>query len=259
MKVLDCESFDTTLISLEKITSIERGSIFEFLYDFDLEDFYRRNPLYETGDKILLSKFRKCFDPGLAYDQSNWFHLTRIYETEDFDNGILPLFDVVENKWDKLYNLVSELIPENEWIKFRINMEKGLIGPHSSLYKFRTSNNMFEGPYAISIRDTAFKCDEIRHHNYLNVPEIIKDICYCFELNYDYDLLDIYTQKSSPCIVKFRSDFSDTDLLGQVLLYMHHTIHNKRFNSHCKTNYNAHGCRIPPEDIIKVEYLDNPY
>jgi len=256
MKVLDCESFYHSLFSLENITNINSEEILDFLQCFDMDAFYQRNPLFEKGDKLLLYKFKKQFGPIMHYDQSNWFHLTRIYKNDDFQSGILPLIDVVESKWDKLYPLVSNIISEDEWNDFRKNMEMGLLGPHSSLYKFRTTNTHFEGPYAISIKDTAFKTNKICHHNYLAVPEIIRDICLCFEHNYGYDLFNEYSKNSIPCIVKFKTQFSDPELIGNVLFYMYQTVHNKELNSNCKTNYNAQGCRIPPEDILKIEYLN---
>lgn len=259
MKVLDCESFYTTLFSLENITNINKDAILNFLHGFNIDNFYQRNPLYDTGDKILLYKFKKEFNPAMKYDQSNWFHLTRLHKNEDFKSGILPLIDVVGSKWDKLYNLISDEISEEEWIKFRRNMEMGLLGPHSSLYKFRVSNTHFKGPYAISIKDTAFKADKIRHHDYLQVPEIIKDICFCFKHNYGYDLFDEYSKNSLPCIVKFKTDYSHPDLIGKVLFYMYQTVHNKELNSNCKTNYNANGSKIPPEDILKVELLNHKF
>jgi len=256
MKVLDCESFYTTLCSLKNITHINKDDILNFLNDFDMDGFYQRNPLYETGDKLLLYKFKKEFDPVISYDQSNWFHLTRLYKNEDFKSGILPLIDVVESKWDNLYNLIFDQISEEEWAKFRRNMENGLLGPHSSLYKFRISNTNFKGPYAISIKETAFNADKLRHHDYLAVPEIIKDICFCFENNYGYDLFNEYSKNSFPCIVKFKTDFSHPDIIGKVLFYLYQTVHGNELNSNCKINYNANGNKIPPEDILKVEYLN---
>ncbi len=256
MKVLDCESFYTTLSSLENITQINKEDILNFLKGFDMDDFYQRNPFYETGDKILLSKFKKEFNSVMSYDQSNWFHLTRLYKNEDFKSGILPLIDIVESKWDKLYNLIADKISDDEWASFRTNMELGLLGPHSSLYKFRISNTHFKGPYAISIKETAFIANKIRHHDYLAVPEIIKDICFCFESSYGYDLFKEYSNNSMPCIVKFKTNFSHPDLIGKVLFYLYQRVHDKELNFNCKTNYNANGVRIPPDDILKVEYLN---
>lgn len=254
MKVLDCESFYTTLSSLETITKVKKGNILSFLSNFDMDDFYHRNPLYGSGDRLLLLKFKKEFEPVMSYDQSNWFHLTRLYKNDDFKSGILPLVDVVEDKWEKLYSLISDKITEEEWAEFRRNMEMGKLGPHSSLYKFRISNNDFKGPYAISIKETAFVSDQIRNHDYLAVPEIIKDICFCFEQNLGYDLFKEYTRNSDPCIVKFKTEFSHPDLIGKVLFYIYQRVHEKELNSNCKTSYNANGNKIPPEDILKIEY-----
>lgn len=254
MKVLDCESFHTTLLSLENITQVKQENILSFLNNFDMNDFYYKNPLYGSRDKLILFKFKKKFDPVLSYDQSNWFHLTRLYKNDDFRSGILPLVDVVEDKWDKLYNLISDKLSENEWSQFRKNMEMGELGPHSSLYKFRMSNNGFKGPYAISIKETAFMSDQIRHHDYLAVPEIIKDICFCYEQTFGQDLFKEYTKNSNPCIVKFKTEYSHPNLIGKVLFYLYQRVHEEELNSHCKTNYNANGNKIPPEDILKIEY-----
>lgn len=254
MKVLDCESFYTTLSSLETITQVKKGNILSFLSNFDMDDFYHRNPLYGSGDRLLLLKFKKEFEPVMSYDQSNWFHLTRLYKNDDFKSGILPLVDVVEDKWEKLYSLISDKITEEEWAEFRGNMEMGKLGPHSSLYKFRISNNDFKGPYAISIKETAFVSDQIRNHDYLAVPEIIKDICFCFEQTFGYDLFKEYTRNSDPCIVKFKTEFSHPDLIGKVLFYIYQRVHEKELNSNCKASYNANGNKIPPEDILKIEY-----
>jgi len=257
MKVLDCESFCTTLLSLETITQVKQANILNFLNNFDMDDFYHKNPLFGTGDRLLLLKFRKEFDPVMSYDQSNWFHLTRLYNNDDFESGILPLEDVVDDKWDKLYSLISNKISLRDWAEFRKKMEMGALGPHSSLYKFRMSNTDFKGPYAISIKDTAFVSDEIKNHDYLAVPEIIRDICFCFEETFGYDLFKEYSKNSVPCIVKFKTEFSNPDLIGNVLLYIYQTIHEKALNPHCKINYNANGNKIPPEDILKIEYLDS--
>jgi len=257
MKVLDCESFQTTLLSLETITQVKQDNILNFLYNFDMDDFYHKNPLYKSGDKLLLLKFKNEFDPIINYDQSNWFHLTRIYKNEDFKSGILPLVDVVEDKWDKLYSLISNKISEKEWAEFRRDMERGALGPHSSLYKFRMSSTDFKGPYAISIKETAFLSDQIRNHDYLAVPEIIRDICFSFEQSFNQDLFKEYTKNSVPCIVKFKTEFSHPNLIGKVLFYLYQTVHEKALNANCKTNYNAKGNKIPPEDILKVEYLNS--
>ena len=256
MKVLDCESFFTTLSSLETITQVKQANILSFLNNFDMDDFYYRNPLYLSGDKLLLLKFREKFDPVMSYDQSNWFHLTRLYKNDDFESGILPLVDVVDEKWDILYSLTSDKVSLKEWADFRSKMEMGALGPHSSLYKFRMSNTDFKGPYAISIKDTAFVSDQIRNHNYLAVPEIIRDICICFEQTFNIDLFKEYSKNSVPCIVKFKTEFSNPDLIGNVLMYIYQTIHEKALNSNCKINYNANGNKIPPEDILKIEYVD---
>lgn len=256
MKVLDCESFHTTLLSLESITHVKQENILSFLNNFDMDDFYYRNPLYGSGDELLLLKFKNEFDPVTSYDQSNWFHLTRLYKNDDFKDGILPLVDVVEDKWDKLYSLISDKISTEEWTDFRKNMEMGALGPHSSLYKFRMSSTDFKGPYAISIKETAFVSDQIRNHDYLAVPEIIKDICFCFEKTFGYDLFKEYTKNSEPCIVKFKAEYSNPNLIGKVLFYLYQRVHEKELNSNCKSNYNANGNKIPPEDILKVEYLN---
>lgn len=254
IKVLDCETFETALISLEKITNLKSTEILNFLYNFDMEDFYDRNPYSDTGDKVLLNEFKTRFKPITDYDQTNWFHLTRVIRSENFKKGILPLKDVIKSKWDAIYNLVSDCISNEEWTGFRKKMQNGLLGHNSNLYKMKTSNSMFDGPYAMLIRETAFNANEMSNHDYLKIPEIIEDILICFEMETGYNLLDRYKKISSPCIVKFRTEFTNPNYLGPVLFYLYNKIHSQKLSRRCNTSYNAHGMKIPPENILNVEY-----
>lgn len=255
VKTLDCESFGSTILSLEKITNIEKEEIINFLSDFDMCEFYELNPYYDdTGDVLLFDQFNSTFIPSLNYDKTIWFHLTRTSPSNDFKNGILPLGVVINDIWDSLYELASDFISREGWYKFRETLEVGNGGWLAHLYQMKTSNKFHHGPYAMLIRDTAFKPGEIGNHDYLDVPEIVEDICVSFEKLCGYDLLDQYRKATRPCIVKFVSNFGDPNNISPVLYYLYKKIHRKRLNLYCNTTYDAKG-PILPENILNVEFL----
>lgn len=255
MKILNCESFNSALVSLEDITNIKKEKIVEFLTDFDMDKYYELHPNYDnTGDVLLFDQFKSTFNPRLDYDKTMWFHLTRIFPSNDFQNGILPLGFIIDDIWESLYELSSNFISKDDWYKFRATMEAGKGGWLAYLYQQKTSDNFHHGPYAMLIRDAAFKFKEMGNHDYLDVPEIIEDICVIFEKLYGKDLLNLYRKATMPCIIKFITGFGYPDNISPVLYYLYNTIHDKKLSIYCNTTYDAKG-PILPKNIVKVEFL----
>ena len=120
----------------------------------------------------------------------------------------------------------------------------------------RTSDNFHDGPYAMLIRDTAFKSDEMGNHDYLKVPEIIEDICIRFKEVYSHDLLEMYIKSTQSCIIKFVSDFANPDNISAAIYYLHNKIHHKDLSIYCNNCFDGEGNHIPRENILNVEFLD---
>lgn len=257
MKVLDCESIDITYTSLENILEIKRSRLESLFDDLDLDSFYRENPHYPIwADDHLFSEVTKICDPTRPYDQTCWFHLTRTIEKNDFKDGILPLNRQIDSIWDFLYSLVEGKFSRRKWNEFRKNL---LVGQsHDAfLYKMKTGDSMHWGPFAILVRDIAFRAEEVSNHDYLRAPEIVEDICNCFSDLLDFNLLDAFMRKTKPCIVKFIGPPRD-DCLRAALFYLHNVRWNAGFSQDSNTCFNGQGSPIPANRILKIEFPNYP-
>ena len=84
MKVLDCESIESTSISLSNITGIEVYSIKDFLLECNIEDYFAKGEeKYANGKMALFDLFKKEFTPKISIDYVFWFHLTRNFGAEN--------------------------------------------------------------------------------------------------------------------------------------------------------------------------------
>src|SRR5437899_12977202 len=203
MILLDCESIDSIYGSLEAITGAKRGAIESFLDSMDVDALYNSSsPPPCPGNDFLLRAFRKNFHSKLSYDATCWFHLTRVPGNCNFEAGILPLYQRLDSIWDFLFSLLHGAISKKQWNNFR---QGNLQSAHYSAqdYTMKTENPFHWGPYAMLVRDIAFKPAEMGNYDYLLGPEIVEDICFCFETVHKIDLLTLFRQNTRPCIVKF--------------------------------------------------------
>lgn len=259
MSILDCESISSTYMSLEAI-GIPSKELNDFLLNFDMDNYYDKYNYHDTGDSLLLDIIKTKFKPVINFEYTYWFHLTRTSKSNTFNEGILPLNKNIDNIWNFLFNLLSDELTVKEWNIYRNDLESGnlkkeyenIFGSH---YRNKIKNSILWGPYAMLIRDSAFKSKEMGNHDYLKVPEIIEDICYPFDKIYNFNLLDRYIKNTKPCIVKFRHSESKLYYLGAVLFYLYIMHHNLKMNIHCNTCFSGKGIKIPHKDILSVEYL----
>ena len=62
---------------------------------------------------MLFDEFKQYFNiKSLKYDFTIWFHLTRTFPSKNFDKGILPLHNIIDEIWDSLYYLVKDILSE---------------------------------------------------------------------------------------------------------------------------------------------------
>jgi hypothetical protein len=252
MKILDCESVKSTYTSLESILGVGRERMEVALENLDIEQFYAENPDCPLEyDRLLVSRIIDGTVSLPSFDQVCWFHITRTTPGNSFEQGILPLRHVIDHIWDFLYTLVDDVLSEEEWSAFRQNVGAG---HYAHLYRMKLGGRHLWGPYALLIRDIAFQPEEVGNHDYLDVPEIVEDICICFSERYDIDLLDAYRERTKPCIVKFvDSETTDEHLL--TALYYLYTVHRgDPLSMACNTCFDGGGSPIPKERILGVEY-----
>lgn len=254
MKILDCESVDSTYASLEEITEINHKEIKKYLANFDMNKYCESHP-WEYGDKILLNLFKKKYNCGCKFDYTCWFHLTRTFKDNKFERGILPLGEIINEIWDLLFELLPKEFSKIEWIKFRENLERCMDDDSAESYRLKINDQIHWGPFAMLVRGIAFKAPDVGNHDYLAVPEIIEDICECFKNFHEYDLLGKYKSETRPCIIKFKTADSLPDYLGSALYYLYCIAHNVAFSLHCNTCFDAMNNRIDNINIQKIDYV----
>lgn len=251
MKVLDCETADSTYASLESILGVRRGDLETIFGGLDVEEFYRAHPRYpHPPEDLVYSEVRKISALPGTYDRTCWFHITRTVPSNNFERGILPLGQCIDGIWDFLYSLAKKRVSPEEWATFRADMGDH---HHASLYEMKVHDDMHWGPYALLSRDHAFKPGEIGNHDYLGTPEIVEDICICFSEKFGFDLLAAFMRKTKPCIVKFVAG-PRSGCMSTAVYHLYNVYRGNRCSIQCNTCFDGEGVAVPGANILKVEF-----
>lgn len=251
MKVLDCETTDSTYASLEQILGVGRPKLESVFENVDVESFYRDNRYHpQPPESLVFSEVSKVITLPGDYDRTCWFHLSRVAPSNNFEQGLLPMGQCLDAIWNFLYSLAKKSVSPGEWGEFRKDMGSH---HHAGLYEMKASDSMHWGPYALLSRDHAFKSEEIGNHDYLGAPEIVEDICICFSERYEFDLLGAFMKKTRPCIVKF-FDGPRSDCVSTALYHLYNTHRGNGCSGQCNTCYDGEGVPVTPERIMKVEF-----
>jgi hypothetical protein len=257
MTILDCESVDSAYASIERILGIDRSKLEIVFNDIDLESIYQ-NDLHPDipPDQYLFREVERITGSKGEYDQTCWFHLTRTADENTFRSGILPLGHQIDAIWQILYSLTDTQITRKQWDEFRTNIcESG--GHHSKLYALKVEDPMAWGPYAILVKEIAFRAKEVGAHDYFRVPEIVEDICVCFNEAFGFSLLEVFRSSTRPCIVKFTAP-SRNDCLRKALFYLYHVHRKDKIVLDCSTCFNGKAIPVPAGSVLEVEFPDYP-
>lgn len=185
---------------------------------------YDSNPNFPyPADNLFSKKIRKMSNIAkFEWSKTCWFHLTRTTPTNQFENGLLPLGENLDYLWDLLFFLQKGFISKSEWSDFRNLLESSSSFDSAFQYQLKYNDKIHWGPYGMLIREAAFHSKDIGNYDYLDVPEIIDDICNPFHEKYGYDLLGVFKDATVPCIVKFETAYSDVNDLGTVVNFLYH-------------------------------------
>ena len=154
-----------------------------------------------------------------------------------------------ERIWTFLGRLASEWVTAAEWARFRKNMGG------SGAWAYQLKTNQMDGPFSFLCREVIFTPKDFIHHDYLNIPEIIEDICNSFEEMFGHSLRHKFVAATKPCIVKFRSSKPRPDALGKALMYIHtHAKSDGEGLFLCNTCFENEGNVITPNDILRIDW-----
>jgi hypothetical protein len=185
-----------------------------------------------------------------------WFHATRVFPGSGvFKNGILPLQKIMDEIWGNLFLIAKSKIAEREWEKFKQELETNSTNRFAGLYRLKVSKSIYGGPWGFLIKDLISKSQDMGNHDYLRTPEIVEDICACFDEKYGENLQDLVFQSTKPCIVKFIDNELNPANLGTAFYYLYSFFYKLRLNVFCNNCYDGKGMGVKKEDIYKIEFL----
>ncbi len=217
----------------------------------DLDTEYDNSVIYFGCDDYLRILFEEEFgEPKAQLKAVAWFHLTRTVRSCDFSEGILPLGQVLDRIWEMLDSLLGD-----SQQKSNLSIMRAFV-VQDSLFKLKLKNDIHHGPYAMLVRDAAFNPGKISNHDYLEIPEIIEDICNAYSNQFGHCIYHTITSKLEKCIVKFESDKNiSCNLLAPAILYCWCVVRKEKFSSYANTCFDSEGIPIFKSQIVSVNFL----
>ena len=258
VKALDCETVETAVQSMEQILEIGRCTLIDLFQDLDIEGYRRKTGRSDLPpDGVVDEAVRRRIGSTARVEGVCWFHVTRVRSEEDFDRGLLPLGQQIDSIWSFLHDLVRDRVSEEEWAEFRHRLDRGSMKGHfAGLYREKVARQSHWGPYAMLVRDIAFRPRDAGNHDYFRTPEIIEDICKSFPTKYGIDLFAEFRAATRPCIVKFFEDRNADHVLRPALYYLYCAYRGFKLSDYCNTCFDGKGLAVPRDRLLKVEFPD---
>jgi hypothetical protein len=244
---LDCETPEIALHSVSNIFGLTRTELIDFIKKFDLDDYIKKygNTEDRPADIVLKSLLIQT-NCNWGFSHTAWFHMTRCLPTEEFELGLKPLLEIIDDIWELLFKINPTPIERTKLDKYRELLETD----SSGIYQHRIKTPSEHGPdgnlvNGLRSREDGETC--IQDHYLKKAPEII--ICICEHYN---NLLNEYTRVTRPCIVKFETPHSKLEHLSTALYYVYERLQPEpEFDNTYNANYIGNGVPIYPDKIKK--------
>lgn len=254
MGILDCESTVSTLESLAEILGVDRAYLADFVRRFDLAT----APHDQESDEVLFSALCKRVAVKTAHDATCAFHVTRTDKPASFSQeGLLPLPKAIPKIWGFLSELGKVVVSDEEWKEFRRGVETANPCHYACLYRMKVGERGHWGPWGFLIRDFALVKPGPGYHDYRRTPEVVEDICICFQEHFGHDLLSMFIERTVPCVVKFRTSEANRVYLSAALHYLYVMHHEEGPSAALDVGVSAGPDGVPPKHILAVEQLDS--
>lgn len=193
--ILNCSSFSSALESAYLALNTSPEVLLPRIIKIG-DSITRQQHLEGSFEEILFKEISNEFEIS-PFSEVYWFHLTRTWPSETFEEGLLPRSLVEFKIWSQL---VDSITKENETIG---NKLKSLRTYNEPLKKPRL-DQWVEGPCGMLIRDHAFHPAEIGNGDFLYTSEFFLDLNEQYKERYGSEILLLITNLLTPCIVMFK-------------------------------------------------------
>ena len=195
----DCESRESTRACLLALFGCEAATLDDFLTDTTLDDEYQRGA-WELPPFDEFVYERACRRLGIPQMPTElcWFHGTRVPAGTTFTEGILPLPQALARLKANILATLNDKADRQE-VRSALERENGLT--------FHLQNKLTGGteygPFAMFVREMALDARATSQHAYVDMPEIIEDLCAEVQASCGRDLIPLFEQAWLPAVVKF--------------------------------------------------------
>ncbi len=246
---LDCESFESTLGSLSNIFDANPQSVLQFLKSETPE---KNENVKHSLDEAIYKKFKDAFPGSPNHSHTFWFHVTRVQTPGAFlESGILPTDPSRANQiWNFLRSLLISSGSNNDVRNFD---SKNFLN-ESSVFIYKLDNPRNYGPFAMLIREPAFKPKPAGYHDDLRFPEIVEDICQAYGGELGQTLIQLYQSATISCIVKISSQRLAPHYLRVAIFYLWTVVQGLEMDHRTNTGVNFRR-RILPSRIVSIEEI----
>jgi len=252
MVVLDCESRDSTLASIAAIYGLPPTIIDEFLRGFDIDKHLRIDSLCRPSKELLRLFERSLKCQATSLNEVYWFHLTRASSNANFmKNGIQPLSQSLDFVWEAIFNVFRNTSHEAPLRALRQRKTS------DDTYDQKLSHPMQGGPFAMLVRESAFRAEEMKNHDYLYLPEIMEDICNKYHKVSGESIYDVLSINLRPYIIKFSSRQQiGKHCIESAIYYLYCETHNRDLSGDANTCYDGNNETVRPEQIVSVTKME---
>lgn len=175
--LLDCESYDDCLISSAEGFQCTTADLEQNLKSLTNDDIFGNTDGFIDYETYLLEFVSESFAEPLSLEAVYWFRATRTLESNMFEDGLLNLDDAKSSVW----NIPVESAPSEEVaLRLENTQTKG-----GNIYHLRTENSMHWGLYAALVKDLVVDVGETAQQDYLELSEMIEDICNGYEQKFN--------------------------------------------------------------------------
>lgn len=249
--VLDCESIESTQLSLSQSFNCTPGQLHKFIADRSPLEYFEHNwdrlPMFgEWYYQKLIQHFGRPRMPS----EICWFHGTRVPKGTTFTEGLLPLGEQIPRLMDMLVEAL-----ENDFDKQSVKSAFERRGGYAFHFANKLNDSIHWGPYAFLVKDVVTSRNSLGQHDYLAMPEIIEDLCEEVKNANGLELLSQFREKLQPVIVKFKAPAGDSAeyALSVAICYLNSVVHEGQASSNSVWCFDGKGNAVPPRDILKVE------